>query len=351
MPGADIPILRNSVRDLLRAHEESGIPPPANIEVAVGYDYYDDRYWVRMSSHEWNRLSELRARDHGDPAWIMLIQEEARLIWRQEREEHIVNHHPDVVAIRELINVTQREFNDPAHCAQLQHEHIRIERRVRDEINGANDYGWVRAQAQWGHATLRHTGIVQMAYDAETDMPGGFYRARAPTPPPPRYDDGVRGFNGMIPYPATPPPPRYDYAKAEAKGLALLKRHLTPQQKADYETYAHFHVKGGDSGKTYRIKHGTHMNVYLVEPKKPKYHPERASSVREWLFGTQPIPAPRLPKLSEYVEKCGYCFVPAGGLCAGDCMLIQKVSLETDEKAALRVANKFPVHDYGGYRY
>ena len=339
--------LRHGVRALLH---DGPAYPPAQIDTRSYADPIQNQILVRLSyddyaaggSRQFNMTMPYQGGVYTLPD---AIAREAQTIWRQEREEHIVNHHPDVVAARERINaaVLLPDYNPTMH-AHPQENHMQAERRVRNEINGANDYGWVQAQWHTGH----NTGIVQMYYEDGGDMPGGFYRARAPTPPPPRYDDGVRGFNGMIPYPHPTGLGRsgHDYAKAEAKGLALLKRHLTPQQKADYETYAHFHVKGCDSGKTYRIKHGTHMNVYLVEPQKPKYHPERASSVREWLFGTQPIPAPRLPKPSEYVEKCGYCFVPAGGLCAGDCMLIQKVSLETDEKAALRVANKFPVRSY-----
>jgi hypothetical protein len=39
----------------------------------------------------------------------------------------------------------------------------------------------------------------------------------------------------------------------------------------------------------------------------------------------------------------GWCFVPSGHLVAGDVMLAQKIALETNERAALVVANKFPV--------
>ena len=37
-----------------------------------------------------------------------------------------------------------------------------------------------------------------------------------------------------------------------------------------------------------------------------------------------------------------YCFVPKGNLVPGDVMLAQKIALETDELAALELANKFP---------
>jgi hypothetical protein len=37
----------------------------------------------------------------------------------------------------------------------------------------------------------------------------------------------------------------------------------------------------------------------------------------------------------------GKCFLPEGGLVAGDCMLAQKIALENCEAAALRVALPF----------
>ena len=35
------------------------------------------------------------------------------------------------------------------------------------------------------------------------------------------------------------------------------------------------------------------------------------------------------------------CFVPSGGLVAGDVMLVQKIALETNEQTTLAVANPF----------
>ena len=40
----------------------------------------------------------------------------------------------------------------------------------------------------------------------------------------------------------------------------------------------------------------------------------------------------------------GWCFVPSGDLVAGDVVLAQKVALETDERSALAVANRFGVY-------
>jgi hypothetical protein len=44
----------------------------------------------------------------------------------------------------------------------------------------------------------------------------------------------------------------------------------------------------------------------------------------------------------------GWCFVPSGGLVAGDIMLVQKIALETDEQATLAVANRFKIEAPGG---
>jgi hypothetical protein len=40
-------------------------------------------------------------------------------------------------------------------------------------------------------------------------------------------------------------------------------------------------------------------------------------------------------------EVIGLCFLPEGYLVAGDVMLSQKISLETNEMAALKVARRF----------
>ena len=37
---------------------------------------------------------------------------------------------------------------------------------------------------------------------------------------------------------------------------------------------------------------------------------------------------------------CAWCLVPVGNLAAGDCMLAQKIALETFESKALALANR-----------
>jgi hypothetical protein len=95
----------------------------------------------------------------------------------------------------------------------------------------------------------------------------------------------------------------------EARGLELLREWLSPEQLAQYDANSYFDVTGCDSGKRYRICHGTAMNVYEID---------RAGNPRN-----------------------GWCFVPNAPLVAGDIMLAQKIALETDERGALVVAKNF----------
>ena len=44
-------------------------------------------------------------------------------------------------------------------------------------------------------------------------------------------------------------------------------------------------------------------------------------------------------------QVAGFCFLPMGGLVAGDVMLAQKIALETNEKEALSVAKRFSLSD------
>ena len=101
----------------------------------------------------------------------------------------------------------------------------------------------------------------------------------------------------------------------EARGIALLREWLSPEQKAQFDASKCFDVVGCDSGRRYRIRHGTGTNVYEIDD------------------AGRPV--------------IGWCFVPSGHLVAGDVMLTQKIALETNERAALAVANRFPVDPPG----
>jgi hypothetical protein len=97
---------------------------------------------------------------------------------------------------------------------------------------------------------------------------------------------------------------------AHARGVQLLTENLSPAQRDQYVGYGYFEVIGGDTGKRYRIKQGSQMNVEELD-KKGK----------------------RVKVL---------CFMPKGGLVLGDVMLAQKLSLELFESQALAVANTIP---------
>ena len=98
----------------------------------------------------------------------------------------------------------------------------------------------------------------------------------------------------------------------EARGITLLSEWLTIDQRAQFEAEKCFEIIGCDTGKRYRILYGTAANVHELDD------------------DGRPL--------------MGWCFVPRGYLVPGDVMLAQKIALETNERAALAVANRFPVH-------
>ena len=104
---------------------------------------------------------------------------------------------------------------------------------------------------------------------------------------------------------------RYGYWEREARGLELLKQWLSPEQFAQYDAKSYFEVIGCHSGKRYPVSRGTSMNIHELD--------------------------------GAGCPCVGWCFVPKGHLVAGDIMLAQKIALETGERGALAVANRFPV--------
>jgi hypothetical protein len=88
-----------------------------------------------------------------------------------------------------------------------------------------------------------------------------------------------------------------------------LRRWLSEGQLAQFDARNFFDVIGCNTAKRYRIYYA---NVANVE---------------------------ELDKVSRPIMR--YCFIPKGDLVPGDVMLAQKIALETDELAALAVANRF----------
>jgi hypothetical protein len=95
----------------------------------------------------------------------------------------------------------------------------------------------------------------------------------------------------------------------EARGLRLLREWLSPEQLEQFDKKSYFDVTGCHSGKRYRIRLGTSLNIHEIDHKG--------------------------------CPQTGWCFVPNTFLVAGDVMLAQKIALETDERGALAVAKSF----------
>jgi hypothetical protein len=95
---------------------------------------------------------------------------------------------------------------------------------------------------------------------------------------------------------------------AEGRAIRLLKENLSATQLEQYEPHRHFDVIGGHSGKRYRIRPSTSMNI-------DEYDAD-GRLVTSW------------------------CFVPEGPLGTGDVMLAQKFALELFETDALSIAGR-----------
>ena len=96
---------------------------------------------------------------------------------------------------------------------------------------------------------------------------------------------------------------------ANERAIGLLKKCLTPEQREQYEKQGFFYVIGSDTGRLYRIKHGTQNNIEELDKSRAR-------------------------------KVCGWCFLPVGCLTAGDVMLAQKIALENNELETLAIANR-----------
>jgi hypothetical protein len=96
--------------------------------------------------------------------------------------------------------------------------------------------------------------------------------------------------------------------RPDEKGISLLRSWLSPEQAKLWDTHRHFEVVGSDTGKRYRIRFGTAMNVEELD--------SSGNIIVQW------------------------CFAPEGPLVVGDVLLAQKVALETMEREALAAANR-----------
>jgi hypothetical protein len=94
---------------------------------------------------------------------------------------------------------------------------------------------------------------------------------------------------------------------AEQRGIALLRRWLTPEQGEQWATRGGFDVIGCDTGRRYRITRGTSMNIHELDAD--------GRTLAQW------------------------CFAPEGKIVTGDVLLAQKIALETMERQVLALAN------------
>lgn len=92
----------------------------------------------------------------------------------------------------------------------------------------------------------------------------------------------------------------------ETRSFALLKDWLSPEQRAEFERHGWFTVFGSQTGTRYIVTADANYNVMAENGSK-------------------------------------YCFAPEDLPPTGDRMLAQKIALETDEIAALKVANMLPL--------
>lgn len=100
----------------------------------------------------------------------------------------------------------------------------------------------------------------------------------------------------------------YRRRSAHLRAITLLKEWLSATQREQYERTQHFDVLGSASGRRYRVYHGTQFNIEELD--------------------------------ADGDAVAALCFVPEGRLAVGDVMLAQKIALETNEPAALAVANR-----------
>ena len=105
---------------------------------------------------------------------------------------------------------------------------------------------------------------------------------------------------------------KVDRAEVEERGLRLLRSWLSPKQAQQWDALSEFEVVGSHTGTRYRIRRGKMMNVHELD--------QAGNIVAHW------------------------CFAPKGDLPMGDILLAQKITLETMERDALRIARRNYIH-------
>lgn len=114
---------------------------------------------------------------------------------------------------------------------------------------------------------------------------------------------------------------------AEKRAIRLLRRHLTHHQRGTVVRHGWFHVRGGISGKVYRIRarRGA-WNVELLDDKK-----RPTEKICFYAAGR------RLDTVS-WPDTFYYAQLPLG-----DHLLAQKITIEVDERSIKKIANSVKV--------
>jgi|SRR5579885_1603467 len=97
---------------------------------------------------------------------------------------------------------------------------------------------------------------------------------------------------------------------AHERARALLLSWLSAEQRRQFEATSSFVVVGSTTGRRYCITYGRQLNVFALD--------DSGRAVQ------------------------ALCFVPEDMPATADCMLAQKIALETDETAALAIAERAP---------
>lgn len=258
---------------------------------------YEDHYMHRM---------ERAARNAMAVAPDARTYEVRQRAWEQLRE-HTINVHNSPFIVRDE-DLSRETATQVRHRQEMVDRHVRnITRRVDDHLMQTL-FGSVSSNVEPAPSGERTT--YEIALEALQRL--GDFRANNHWANHWRdafvYGGGRGGGRGDA-YGSEIYNPEVGTKEAQVRGLQLLKENLTPEQLASYEKNKHFDVKGGETGKTYRIRHGRQMNITELDAKGNRV--------------------------------CGWCFLPQGALVSGDCMLAQKTALELFETEALGIANRF----------
>lgn len=295
--------IESGVRALVR---EMGTDPPALRDIAVDRDGTTHTHRVGFRFQEgpshWFAISNRLFGECRRPPGLEGIGRIAQaMYWRALEDERAQAHRFEMWATARNA-LYRNDLPVPARQAFLQ-EVVRYSSAV-DQNHAAADallYGFSSPRQTATEVATRQQARYQWGdWDQRPDVvayPRGVFGTISET-----WRDRVVWFDDFF---------NDDVGTTEAqeRGLQLLKDSLTPEQLAQYEENNWFEVTGSDTGKRYRIKHGRQMNIKQVN--------------------------------DEGREEKGYCFLPSGGLVAGDVMLAQKIMLECRESEALEVANVF----------